>query len=169
MCRVAFTLVGDTAGRRAVFVDRDGVLNNVVADPQTGLGESPLSIADVSIIVGAGSGLARLREAEWFVVCVTNQPAAAKGSITVTTLLEIHKRILSLLEKEGGTIDGERICLHHPEGTIPELSGACVCRKPAPGMLIDSAAEYGIDLKRSWMIGDTDADIEAGEPRASEL
>jgi D-glycero-D-manno-heptose 1,7-bisphosphate phosphatase len=93
---------------------------------------------------------------------VTNQPAVAKGSMDLGTLLEIHERVRTLLASEGGHFDGERICLHHPEGIVAELTGVCKCRKPEPGMLLDSAAEYGIDLSRSWIIGDTDADVHAG-------
>ena len=54
------------------------------------------------------------------------------------------------------------MCLHHPDGVVPELSGPCDCRKPAPGMLVDAARELDLDLERSWMVGDTDADVEAG-------
>jgi D-glycero-D-manno-heptose 1,7-bisphosphate phosphatase len=149
-------------GRRAVFVDRDGVVNQVVPDPQSGLGESPLRVADVELIPGAGTALAQLREAGWLVVCVTNQPAAAKGSIRLSGLMKIHEHILTLLAEEKGVFDGVRMCLHHPDGVVGEFSGVCACRKPQPGMLLEAAAEYGIDLARSWMIGDTDADVLAG-------
>ena len=147
----------------AVFIDRDGVLNRTVADPGSGLGESPLSVADVELVDGAGRAIGRLREAGWLVICVTNQPAAAKGSVDVNDLWEIHERVRALLADTGGAFDGERICLHHPEGVVPELSGVCDCRKPAPGMLLDAAEEYGIDLAHSWMIGDTDSDMQTGE------
>ena len=147
----------------AVFIDHDGVLNRAVADPSSGLGESPLSVADVELVAGAGKAIGQLREAGWLVICVTNQPAAAKGSVDFNDLREIHERVRALLTETGGAFDGERICLHHPEGVVPEFSGVCDCRKPAPGMLLDAADEYGIDLGQSWMIGDTDADWQAGK------
>ena len=150
------------SGLPAVFVDRDGVLNHVVVDLGSGVGESPLNPEDVEIVDGAGFQIGRLRAAGWLVVCVTNQPAAAKGTIELDVLLDIHDLVCSLLARDGGMFDGQRICLHHPEGVIKELSGACGCRKPAPGMLVDAAREYGIDLSRSWMIGDTDDDVRAG-------
>jgi D-glycero-D-manno-heptose 1,7-bisphosphate phosphatase len=150
------------AHQPAVFVDRDGVLNHLVRDPKSGFAESPLRAADVAIVAGAAKAICRLRAAGWLVICVTNQPAAAKGSVDLSTLREIHERVRSLLASEGGHFDGERICLHHPEGIVAELTGVCKCRKPEPGMLLDSAAEYGVDLSRSWMIGDTDADMKAG-------
>jgi D-glycero-D-manno-heptose 1,7-bisphosphate phosphatase len=155
-------VVHGAADQPAVFLDRDGVLNHLVVDPTSGLAESPLRMADVAIVAGAGAGIYRLRAAGWLVVCVTNQPAVAKGSVELSTLLEIHERVRLLLASEGGHFDGERICLHHPNGIVAGFTGVCKCRKPEPGMLLDSAAEYGIDLNRSWMIGDTDADVNAG-------
>ena len=80
-------------------------------------------------------------------------------------LAELHAmqaRVLELLAAEGASFDDFRICLHHPEGVVPELTGPCDCRKPAPGMLLDAARELDIDLERSWMIGDTDSDVLAG-------
>jgi D-glycero-D-manno-heptose 1,7-bisphosphate phosphatase len=70
--------------------------------------------------------------------------------------------VLELLDSGGVTFDDFRLCLHHPEGVVAELSGPCDCRKPSPGMLLGAAAEGGIDLRESWMVGDTDTDVEAG-------
>jgi D-glycero-D-manno-heptose 1,7-bisphosphate phosphatase len=71
-------------------------------------------------------------------------------------------RVLDLLRREGIVPDAIRCCFHHPEATVPELRGMCPCRKPAPGMLLDAAAELDVDLGASWMIGDTDGDVAAG-------
>jgi D-glycero-D-manno-heptose 1,7-bisphosphate phosphatase len=71
-------------------------------------------------------------------------------------------RVLDLLRREGIVPDAIRCCVHHPEATVPELRGTCPCRKPAPGMLLDAAAELDVDLGASWMIGDTDGDVAAG-------
>ena len=73
----------ELARRPAVFIDRDGVLNHVVVDPRSEHGESPLSVSDVEIVLGAGEAISRLRAAGWLVICITNQPAAAKGSISL--------------------------------------------------------------------------------------
>jgi D-glycero-D-manno-heptose 1,7-bisphosphate phosphatase len=70
--------------------------------------------------------------------------------------------VLDLLGREGVVPDAIRCCFHHPEATVPELRQTCRCRKPAPGMLFDAAAELDVDLRASWMIGDTDADVAAG-------
>ncbi len=148
--------------RAAAFLDRDGVLNELVADPASGVGESPLTVEDVRLIPGAAAAAACLARAGYALVCVSNQPAAAKGRASVAQLLAVHERVIELLAHEGVTLDASRLCLHHAEGVVPELSGPCACRKPAPGMLLDAAAALGLDLGGSWMVGDTDADIAAG-------
>jgi histidinol-phosphate phosphatase family protein len=148
--------------RAAVFLDRDGVLNELVADPLSGAGESPLNVEQVRLIPGAAVAAGRLAQAGYLLVCVSNQPAGAKGKISVAELLAVHRRVLDLLALEGVTLTASRLCLHHEQGIVPELSRPCDCRKPAPGMLLDAAAALGLDLCHSWMVGDTDADIRAG-------
>jgi len=147
---------------RAVFVDRDGVINALVADRSSGLLESPLAVADVTLIEGAAAALARLEGAGWTLVGVSNQPAAAKGALSLDELHAIQTRVLELLSAEGVRFDDFRLCLHHPDGVVAGLSGACDCRKPAPGMLLDAASAADIELEASWMIGDTYADLLAG-------
>jgi D-glycero-D-manno-heptose 1,7-bisphosphate phosphatase len=146
----------------AAFVDRDGVLNGLVADPVSGAPESPLRTEDVALLPHAAAGVACLRAAGYAIVVVSNQPAAAKGTITLAQLEAVNDRVLWLMADAGEPVDAVRLCLHHPLGVVPGLAGPCDCRKPAPGMLLDAARELGLDLGRSWMIGDTDADIAAG-------
>jgi D-glycero-D-manno-heptose 1,7-bisphosphate phosphatase len=148
--------------RAAVFLDRDGVLNELVADPSTGAPESPLTVEQVRLVPGAGAAAAALARAGYLLVCVSNQPAAAKGRVSVSQLLAVHDRVSALLAQEGVVLAASRLCLHHEQGVVPGLSGPCGCRKPAPGMLLDAAASLGLDLSASWMVGDTDADIQAG-------
>lgn len=148
--------------RRAAFVDRDGVINELVIDPVSGEPESPLTVDDVRLTPTALEGLRTLAGAGFALVVVSNQPAAAKGKVSVEALQRIHGRVVDLLNAGGVDLEAERLCLHHPDGVVPELTGPCDCRKPAPGMLLDAAAELGITLQRSWMVGDTDADVQAG-------
>jgi D-glycero-D-manno-heptose 1,7-bisphosphate phosphatase len=150
-------------GVRAAFIDRDGTVNELVPDPQTGRPESPLRAADVRLLPGAAQALGELAAAGWLLVGVTNQPAAAKGFVSTEELSAIQARVLELLEAQGVHLDAVRMCLHHPAGIVPGLSGRCDCRKPEPGMLLDAARDLGVDLSRSWMIGDTDADVMAGK------
>ena len=148
--------------RAAVFLDRDGVLNALVADPRSGAPESPLAAADVRLLPGAAAAAARIARAGFALACVTNQPAAAKGLLPVCELLAVHARVLELLAREGVQLTGTRLCAHHPQGVVPALSGPCACRKPAPGMLLELAAALRIDLAASWLVGDTDSDVQAG-------
>jgi D-glycero-D-manno-heptose 1,7-bisphosphate phosphatase len=148
--------------RAAVFFDRDGVVDELVPDPASGLPESPLAPEQVVLIAGAADALRRLRDAGYVLVGTSNQPAAAKGIVALEQLNDVQARVLDLLERAGAEPDAFRICFHHPAGVVPELTHACNCRKPSPGMLLDAAAELGLDLSESWMIGDTDADVETG-------
>ena len=151
------------SGRAAAFLDRDGVLNEFVVDPLSGVPDSPHRVEDVRLIAGAAAGAARLARAGFALVCVSNQPAAAKGKASIERLLEVHGRVVELLAREGAALEASRLCWHHPEGVVPELTRRCACRKPAPGMLLDAARAIDIDLGASWMVGDTDTDIAAGQ------
>jgi D-glycero-D-manno-heptose 1,7-bisphosphate phosphatase len=148
--------------RPAAFLDRDGVLNEGVPDPDSGALESPLRVEDVHLLPGVAATMRRLAAAGFTLVCVSNQPAAAKGRATVQELLAVHERVAELLAREGARLDASYLCFHHPDGVVPELSGPCPCRKPAPGMLLEAADALGLELGASWMIGDTDADVGAG-------
>jgi D-glycero-D-manno-heptose 1,7-bisphosphate phosphatase len=150
----------------AVFVDRDGVINELITDPVSGRPESPLRVADVQLIPGAAAALRGLADAGWRLVGVSNQPSAAKGLIPLAEVRAIQARVLELLGVQGARFDDFRLCLHHPRGVVPELTGDCDCRKPAPGMLVAAAGELDIDLRRSWMVGDTDGDVQAGRAAA---
>lgn len=137
----------------AVFVDRDGVINEPVWDERTRSFESPYRPEDVALVPGAAAGLSRLREAGFKLVLASNQPSAAKGHTTPEQLAAVHERVLELL---GVELDGVFYCHHHPDFT-----GPCECRKPAPGLLLDAASALGLDLTASWMVGDADTDVTA--------
>jgi D-glycero-D-manno-heptose 1,7-bisphosphate phosphatase len=148
--------------RPAVFLDRDGVVNVPAWDPVDGRYESPTDPKDVVLADGAVEGLRALTAARYLTVVTSNQPSAAKGKATLDDLRAVHERVAALLAAEGIALDDWRYCFHHPDAVVPELGGACACRKPEPGMLLDAAREHGIDLAASWIVGDSDADIVAG-------
>jgi D-glycero-D-manno-heptose 1,7-bisphosphate phosphatase len=148
--------------RPVAFIDRDGVLDDPVWDAVDGCHESPHRPEDVVLAVGAVEGLRALRAAGFLLVGVSNQPSAAKGKATLDELRAVHERVVALLAEHGVALDDWRYCFHHPRGTVAALTGACDCRKPAPGMLLDAAAAHDADLAASWMIGDSDADVVAG-------
>jgi D-glycero-D-manno-heptose 1,7-bisphosphate phosphatase len=149
--------------RPAVFLDRDGVLDEPVPDPgEEGRAESPYRPEDVRLAPGAVAGLRALRAQGFVLVVVSNQPAAAKGTVGLDDLVAVHDRLVALLAEHDVRIDEWRYCHHHPAGIDPALTGACACRKPAPGMLTAAAAAHDLVMARSWMVGDADTDVEAG-------
>ncbi len=149
--------------RRAVFVDRDGVLNSLVRDPHSGLPESPLRVEDMRLIDGVPVALSALRDAGYLLVGVSNQPAAAKGVTSVEELQRVQARLVDLLAGAGVEFERFALCFHHPEGSVPALTMTCDCRKPAPGLLTDALRDLSLDREACWMIGDTDSDIAAGK------
>jgi D-glycero-D-manno-heptose 1,7-bisphosphate phosphatase len=147
---------------RAVFLDRDGVVNDLALNNSTGAWESPHRPSETVLLPTAARSIAELRRAGWSVLVVSNQPSAAKKKCTLDDLALVHSRIVALLAEAGAEACGYYYCHHHPEGADPALRASCACRKPSPGLLLRASAERGIDLSRSWMIGDRDSDIECG-------
>jgi D-glycero-D-manno-heptose 1,7-bisphosphate phosphatase len=148
---------------RAVFFDRDGVIVELVWDVVDQAFESPNAEADVALAPGAAEAIRRIKALDYRTVVVSNQPAVAKRKASRADLCDAHERVVSLLADAGTVIDDYRYCLHHPDGRDTALAVSCDCRKPRPGLLLNAAAEMAIDLSASWMIGDSDADIEAGK------
>jgi len=143
-----------------VFLDRDGVLNLLVLNPATGEHESPWRADLMAAAPGAAEALAALNGAGYLLFLVSNQPSAAKGKCRLQDLEDAHARLMAALASP--TFTECYYCYHHPDGVVPALTGPCPCRKPSPHFLLKAAADYGVDLARSWMIGDQDRDLEAG-------
>ena len=153
----------DVSTGAAVFLDRDGVINDVAMDPLSGLYESPYRVEDVHLAATAVAALQLLAKAGFLTAVVSNQPAAAKGTHTSAELDAVHAEVVRQLAEAGVRIDVWRYCRHHPTGVDPDLGRACDCRKPAPGLILDAAEALGLgDLSSSWMIGDSDVDVAAG-------
>lgn len=148
---------------RAVFLDRDGVLNRNVYYADTGEWESPRTVADFALMDGVLPALDSLQRADFLLFVVSNQPSFAKGKTTLDDLRAIHIRMESLLMANGIRLTEAFYCFHHPQGIVPELAVHCDCRKPFPHFLFEAARNYGLDLSESWMIGDRDTDIECGQ------
>lgn len=148
--------------KRALFLDRDGVLDELVFYEAAGAWEAPRSPADVRMVDEVAEPLARLHAAGWLLVIVTNQPDWAKEKTTRESLLEVHDTIVRNIESGGARIARSYLCFHHPDATVPELRVVCDCRKPGTASLLRAARELGIDLASSWMVGDQDSDLTCG-------
>ncbi len=137
------------SGRRAVFLDRDGVIIDNRDDYVK-------SWDEVEVLPGALDALARLAETDFAVVLVSNQSPIGRGILTAADVEAINERLRALVEGQGGRLDAMYYCPHTPEE-------GCPCRKPAPGMLIQAAADLRLSLAESYMVGDALSDVQAGQ------
>ena len=145
--------------RRALFLDRDGILNHLVYYSSTEEWEAPRSVEDLVMVDGVVEPLRRLADAGWLLVVITNQPSHAKGKVSKESLLAVHESLISRLSVP---VSASYVCFHHPEGVVPELTIACNCRKPGTRFLLQAAEELEINLANSWMVGDQDSDLLCG-------
>ncbi|MDI6778002.1 MAG: HAD family hydrolase [Patescibacteria group bacterium] len=155
-----------TGLNRAVFLDRDGVINPTVGFDEFGRTESPLRLEDYQIFPWTAEAVKILNDLGFHVFVVTNQPAVAKGKLDLFDLDGMHAFLIRQVRQKDGVIDKVYVCLHHPDPNQVRdktLLADCDCRKPKHGMLLQATREFNIDLTRSWMIGDTWKDIQAGQ------
>ncbi|MDM8536133.1 D-glycero-beta-D-manno-heptose 1,7-bisphosphate 7-phosphatase [Desulfobacterales bacterium HSG17] len=132
--------------KKAVFLDRDGVINQ----------DSPYyikSVKEFKFIPGSIDAVKRLTDNDFLIIIITNQSAISRGMITQSGLNEIHGFMVKTLSKHGGIIKDIFFCPHHPKQK-------CKCRKPLPEMILQASQKYNIDLKYSYMVGDSAKDIE---------
>lgn len=148
---------------KAVFLDRDGVLTEMVFNPSTNEYESAHTVADLRLIPRVIEPLKRLSALGYGLFLVSNQPDYAKGKVSLQTLHEISAEFENMLVSEGVSLGEYYYCYHHPKGVVDGYSYECECRKPKPFFLLEAAKKHGVDLKNSWMIGDRDIDIECGK------
>lgn len=145
--------------QKAVFLDRDGTINKYVGFLR--------DIDEFELLDGAADAIKRINASGYLAIVVTNQPVIARGEVSFEELERIHNKMETLLGKEGAYLDAIYFCPHHPhkgyKGERPELKFDCNCRKPKPGMLLKAAQDFNIDLAQSWMIGDGENDIRAGQ------
>ena len=136
---------------KAAFLDRDGVINRKAPEPGY-----VTRWEDVHFLPDVAQAISVLKGLGFLVVIVSNQRCVAKGLITEPELASLHRKMSAYLEDRGATIDAIYYCPH-------ESHPPCKCRKPQPGMLLEAAREHDIDLSSSWMIGDSESDVEAGK------
>ena len=137
-----------------IFLDRDGTLieeAHFLRVPE-----------QVRLIPGAAPAVRALNQADFLVVVVTNQSGVARGLFDESAVHAVHRHLAELLTAEGASVQGFYYCPHHPAEGVGAYQVDCGCRKPKPGMLLRAAADFDLDLSRSWMIGDKVDDLEAG-------
>jgi D,D-heptose 1,7-bisphosphate phosphatase len=141
-------------GQAAVFMDRDGTINEEVGYLD--------NIDKLVVYPQAFAAIRKINENGMKTVVITNQSGVARGIFTEDLVVEVHRRIQDALKQMGAHIDAFFYCPHHPSAGEPPYRQLCACRKPEAGMIIAAAKEMDIDLQQSYMIGDTLKDMEAG-------
>ncbi|MFC2143091.1 D-glycero-beta-D-manno-heptose 1,7-bisphosphate 7-phosphatase [Candidatus Aenigmatarchaeota archaeon] len=144
---------------KAVFLDRDGVINEDRGFINT--------IDDIILYENSGKAIKMLNDSGFLVIIITNQPVIARGEITEKGLNEIHEKMKNMLAKDGAKIDKIYYCPHHPDkgfpGERPEYKIECNCRKPKTGMVEQAVKDFDIDVASSFFVGDKTTDIKAGK------
>ncbi len=140
--------------RRAVFLDRDGTIN---------VEKQYLHRAEEFVFIsGAPQAIRLLKEAGFLVIIVTNQSGVGRGYYDEAAVHRLHRYMDGELARHGAAVDGYYLCPHHPLHGVGDYRRECCCRKPLPGMLLEAAQDFAIDLASSYMIGDKLVDVEAG-------
>ena len=137
-----------SSSKPAILLDRDGVLNEDRVD-------FVKSLDELVILPGTGHAIAALNDAGFTVLVLSNQSCIGRGILTEDEVEAIHDELRQRLARYAATIDGFYICPHAP-------SDGCDCRKPAPGLLLQAAQEWGFDIAETWFVGDAARDVEAG-------
>jgi D-glycero-D-manno-heptose 1,7-bisphosphate phosphatase len=146
---------------QAVFLDRDGTINRNRFYGDSGEFEGPRAAEDLELYPWSIPALTALKQAGYHLLIVSNQPNYAKGKSTLASLAEIQEKFVSELKRSNIDLLDCYYCYHHPKSLVPGYS-ECVCRKPSPEFIYSAVKKHGIDLSRSWMVGDRATDVECG-------
>ncbi len=147
---------------RAVFLDRDGVINEIAYFPELGLLDSPLNVDQFKLLPRVAEAIMVFNHLNLKVIVVSNQPAIAKGKMTIDAFEEIRLKMKRELEKRGAHLDGEYYCFHHPSAKVAKYRASCDCRKPMPGLFLRAGKDFALDLKNCFVVGDSLVDVKAG-------
>ena len=148
---------------RAVFLDRDGIINPPVLNPKTNEYEAPFNKDDFKLFPEVRESLKELQKLNYKLFLISNQPDYAKGKTTLENLRSVHDTMHSILIKNNIFFTEYYYCYHHPNGIVPEYSHKCECRKPGNLFLKQAKSKYSLDFLNSWIIGDSDVDIFCGQ------
>lgn len=147
---------------KAVFLDRDGVINELIYNEAGGEFEPPHRTEDIKIISGVPEALDKLTQNGFELFIISNQPDHAKGKTSLESLMLVRNKFMEILNIDREIIKEDYYCFHHPEGVTEGFSFNCECRKPNTLSVDTAVSKYGIDRNSSWMIGDRETDIECG-------
>jgi D-glycero-D-manno-heptose 1,7-bisphosphate phosphatase len=148
---------------KAVFLDRDGVINEIVYNKEMGIVDSPSTVEQFKLLPDVGKAIKKFHALNFLVILISNQPGLAKDHYSIDVFEKIREKMKKDLEKDGAKLDAEYYCLHHPEAKIKKYKKICDCRKPKPGMIFQAVKDNNIEINKSWMIGDGINDIKAGQ------
>ncbi len=153
----------DASMDRAIFLDRDGVINEIVYHQDIGVIDTPFTPQQFQLLPGVAEAIRLINQTNFKAIVVSNQPGIAKNHFTEEILEQIDQKMRKELAKEGAFFDGIYYCLHHPDGSNGKYRKVCECRKPKPGLLLQAAGDLNIDLTQSYVIGDSITDVLAGQ------
>lgn len=148
---------------KAVFLDRDGVINELIYYEETSTIDSPFTVEQFRLCSGAGKTIRRLNDAGFLVIVVSNQPGVAKNHFSMATLQQMNEKMAREIKTDGAHIDRVYYCPHHPEGKNLDYRTECKCRKPEPGLLLQGISDFNLNPKECYMVGDNLTDIQAGQ------
>jgi len=147
---------------KAVFLDRDGVINELIYHQEHGIIDSPFTVEQFKLLPDVANAINKFHELGFKVIIISNQPGPAKDHFSIGIFEKIRGKMKTELKKKGAEVDAEYYCFHHPYATVGKYKKICECRKPKPGMLLKAAKDHNMELSQSWMIGDGITDIKAG-------
>jgi D-glycero-D-manno-heptose 1,7-bisphosphate phosphatase len=148
---------------KAVFLDRDGVINPLIYNPDTSEYESPHYPEDFSIYPYVIKSLKLIKGSGYKIILVSNQRSYAKGKTSLENIKAIEELLKDFSTENGGLIDEYYYCYHHPNGVMPEYTVSCRCRKPDTLFLEEAVKKFDLDITNSYFIGDQDTDIQCGK------
>lgn len=149
--------------KNAVFLDRDGVINELVYFPEMGIIDTPIKTSQVKLVFGIDQLILQAKKLGFLIIVISNQPSIGLKKITEKDFILINNKVHSLLLKENALPDSFYYCFHHPYAKLVKYRRKCNCRKPKTGLFKQAAEEFNLNLSESWMIGDGIDDVRAGK------
>jgi D-glycero-D-manno-heptose 1,7-bisphosphate phosphatase len=149
--------------KKAVFLDRDGTINELVFNAGRNEYEPPHKKEDLRLFPYSIEALKKLAAGGYHLLLISNQPDAAKGKISIEDIKSVHMELHRIFTVNGVEFAEYYYCYHHPNGIVPEYTLKCDCRKPGKLFLNEAERKHGISFNRSWLIGDRDSDIQTAD------